>query len=458
VIYQGHYLKKGTWVIPMDQEFGELARQLLEPQAYPDLREFPDGPPEQPYDAAGWTLGFQMGVRVIEGRVPLSDDVRAAMSPVRGTVVAWDAEVEDAATFDAVPGVGFDGNEIAAGITPRPGRITGTGGALAIDPAQNNTFRALNEAWTAGATVGLAADGRYVMSGIDDDVAGRWASELALNSAWTDDPSTALPRSRLGLFRPWRPSMDEGWTRWVLERYGFESTNLRDQDVREGDLRDRFDVLVLPSERPLSLIEGFADGSTRSEYTGGLGPEGLEALDRFVRDGGTLVALNQSSDLVIEALDLPVRNAVADLSRGEFFTGGSILEVTTDRTHPVMAGMPERAAVFVQSSPVFEALPGFEGRALAVYAQSGSPLMSGYLLGEEHLHGRAAAVEVEHGRGRVILIGFRPQWRGQPFGTFRVLFNAALYHGSVAEERRGTPGFWPTEAGVATGGFDSSYP
>jgi len=236
--------------------------------------------------------------------------------------------------------------------------------------------------------------------------------------------------------------MDEGWSRWLFERYGFSFTNIRDQEVRQGGLADRFDVIVLPSERPSSLTEGFAEGSTRPEYTGGLGQQGLDALDRFVRDGGTLVALNQASDLVIDALALPVRNAVGGLERAEFFTGGSIMEVITDPAHPVMAGMPDRAAVFVQNSPVFEALPGFQGRALARYAGSGSPLMSGYLLGEEWLHGRAAALEVEHGQGRVILIGFRPQWRGQPFGTFRVLFNAALYHGAVAEDSRGTPGFW----------------
>ncbi|NIP82465.1 MAG: hypothetical protein GWM90_25865, partial [Gemmatimonadetes bacterium] len=103
-----------------------------------------------------------------------------------------------------------------------------------------------------------------------------------------------------------------------------------------------------------------------------------------MRDGGTLVAMNQSSDLVIDALDLPVTNAVAELDRGDFFTGGSIMEVQTDPSHPVMAGMPDRSAVFVQRSPVFEVREGFDGRVLARYQSTGSPLMSGYLLGEEH--------------------------------------------------------------------------
>lgn len=235
--------------------------------------------------------------------------------------------------------------------------------------------------------------------------------------------------------------MDEGWTRWLFEHYGFSFTNLRDPDVRAGDLRSRFDVLVLPSERPSSLLEGFEPGSVPPEYEGGLGTEGMRALAAFVQDGGTLVALNSASDLIIEHLGLPVENVVAELSRAEFFTGGSILEIQTDPTHPVMAGMPPRAAVFVERSPVFRTLDGFEGRTLARFADAGTPLLSGYLLGEEHLQGRAAALDVRHGRGHVILLGFRPQWRGQPIGTFKTLFNAVFYHSDLAGEGRGSPDF-----------------
>jgi hypothetical protein len=107
-----------------------------------------------------------------------------------------------------------------------------------------------------------------------------------------------------------------------------------------------------------------------------------------------------------------------------------------------MAGMPDRAKVFVDDSPVFTTTEGFEGAALAKYASSGSPRLSGYLLGEKSLHDNAAALDVKHGRGHVVLIGFRPQWRGQPFGTFRVVLNAALFGRAMAEGAVGTPGFW----------------
>jgi ribosomal protein S18 acetylase RimI-like enzyme len=156
--------------------------------------------------------------------------------------------------------------------------------------------------------------------------------------------------------------------------------------------------------------------------------------------------MNQSSDLAIRQLHLPVRNVVDTLSRRAFFASGSILEVITDPAHPVMAGMPERAKVFFDDGPVFTTLEGFQGVALAKYSPQGSPLLSGYLLGEKHLQGHAAGLDVKHGRGHVILIGFRPQWRGQPFGTFRVLFNAALFGRDVASQASGTPGFWSPPA------------
>jgi hypothetical protein len=111
-----------------------------------------------------------------------------------------------------------------------------------------------------------------------------------------------------------------------------------------------------------------------------------------------------------------------------------------------MAGMPERAKIFFDRSPVFTTKEGFEGAVLAAYEADGSPLLSGYLLGEDHLQGQAAAVDVKHGDGHVVLLGFRPQWRGQPSGTFRTLFNASLFHSEVARSAVGADGFWAPPA------------
>jgi glutamine amidotransferase-like uncharacterized protein len=121
-----------------------------------------------------------------------------------------------------------------------------------------------------------------------------------------------------------------------------------------------------------------------------------------------------------------VRNVLAGVNRRDFFASGSILEVVVDTAQQIMAGMPSRARVFFDRSPVFETLDGFTGRVLARYDETGSPLRSGYLLGQDRLSGKAAALDVAHGDGHVVLLGFRPQWRGQPWGTFRVLFNALM--------------------------------
>lgn len=152
----------------------------------------------------------------------------------------------------------------------------------------------------------------------------------------------------------------------------------------------------------------------------------MKAIDDFVRAGGTLIAMNRSTAFAIEQLKLPVRNTLQGLTRSEFFAGGSLLTVEVDTTQPVMAGFAPTGHVFFNSSPAFETTEGFKGTVLAKYGAEGALLASGYLLGESHLRGKAAALEVQHGNGKVVLIGFRPQWRGQTFGTFKVLFNAVM--------------------------------
>ncbi|MEP6618739.1 MAG: M14 metallopeptidase family protein [bacterium] len=428
---------KGTWVIPMDQEYAELVRQLFEAQDYPDLREYPGGPPEQPYDAAGWTLPYQMDVRVVESRLPLGSEFRAAMKPVVGKPTDWHGA-------DDAP---FSTDSVAAGIVPLPGRITGTGDQLAVDPAENNAFRLINRALAGGGAVryvdgASGKGGRYVISGIAAPKATEWVNELSIRGEWVAAATGTVVRPRIALYKPWTASMDEGWTEWLFDNYGFKYTTVTNADIRGGDLNARFDVILIASDRTRSITDGYAKGTVPPRYEGGLGDEGARALDNFVRAGGTLVALNQSADYAINALHLPVRNVVDTLSRRSYFSSGSIMQVTTDPAHPLMAGMPERAKVFVDGSPVFATLDGFEGTALAKYAKDGSPKLSGYLLGEKYIQGYAAALDVKHDRGHVVLIGFRPHWRGQPFGTFRVVFNAALYGHEVADKAKGTAGFW----------------
>jgi hypothetical protein len=453
----GQTFPAGTWVVPTDQEFAAMARQVLNVQKYPDLRQYPGGPPLRPYDAAGWTLPIQMGVRVAAAMTPLSDEVRANLKllgpepdPKRKPAPYNSRGAQDAAPFDSVPGIGFDSNPNAAAILPPPGRLTGSGPDLSVAAAQNNAFRAINSAWKHGATVELTTgtESRYFISGLSDSAKAELVSSLALIAERAERASARQPiaRPRIGLVRPWGSSMDEGWTRWVLEQYGFEIVVLRPADFR-APLREKVDVVILTEDGRLPIAPaGSSDAgggrgrgagpgprAVRPEYADLVTPEDLARFDQFVRGGGTVVCLGGASTFAIAQFKLPVRNVVAGLKPEDFFLRGSLVEVTTDPTHQVMAGMPEKAGVFVDGSPIFETLEGFNGRVLAKYQETGSPLLSGFLIGEKYLHGKAAALDVRLDQGHVVLLGFRPQWRGQPFGTLRVLFNSVLYTRPPAE-------------------------
>lgn len=452
--FEGQSYPAGTWVIPMDQPFAHFVRQLFEVQTYPDLREYPQGPPDQPYDVAGWTLPYQMDVRVVAATSPLGEGFRARLSPISGESREWSDSATDVAPFDSVLGPGFDTHSVAAGLVPPEGRLSGSGSAIALDMTQNNAYRALNRAWSSGAEVLFqpASDsrgGRFLIRGLADSEA--MVRDLALRAERTTASGTRLSRPRLGLYRPWKPSIDEGWTRWLLERYELEFTRVTNADILADELRQRFDVLLIADISPEDILEGFAKGSVPPRYAGGLGSAGTRALDSFVRQGGTLVTLNRSSLYAMEHLHLPVLNVVDGLERTDFFLGGSILQMIVDPAHPVMTGMPERSKIFASQSPVFSTGEGFEGSVLAYYPAQGSPLLSGYLLGEKYLQGYASAVDVSHGKGRVLLLGMRPQWRAQPFGTFRLLFNAVLYSAQLAALAPEHADFWsPPTQGAET--------
>jgi hypothetical protein len=437
----------GTWVVPTDQEFAAMAREVLDVQTYPDLRQYPGGPPERPYDAAGWTLPLQMGVRVVAATAPLPDEAAGklkllgAMPDAKIKPSPYEATVNhDAALFDSVPGAGFDGEPASAAIVPPDGRLTGSGATLVIDPAQNNAYRAIARAWQQGATV-QRVNGRFAIAGLSEPAQEALVKSLALRAERAPSAAAATVRPpRVGLYQPWTGSMDTGWSRWVLEQYGFSPIAVHPEDFRSR-LGDRIDVLIVADDARVpvgggegGVGRGAGTGSgrpggaaLRPEYAYQLSAADLQQFEDFIRSGGTLVCLSSASAFAIQQFKLPVKNVVSGLRSDEFFLRGSLVEVETNRAHPIMAGMPEKAAVFVDFSPVFETEEGFKGSVLARYADSGSPLLSGYLIGERHLHGKAAALDVQLGDGHVILIGFRPQWRGQPFGTFRVLFNAALY-------------------------------
>ncbi len=239
-----------------------------------------------------------------------------------------------------------------------------------------------------------------------------------------------------GIYISYVPSMDAGWTQWIFEEKDYELIPIDDSIFKAGDqflssgtiLTSRFKSIIIPDQSPRTLLEGHRKGTMPEEYTGGIGAEGVKALREFVEAGGTLIFLNRASNFAIEQFKLPVRDVTQGLKRTEFFAPGSILRTELDTTHPLAANMPRESIAWFENSPVFEVSDEKEAtarvRVIARYPAKREPLLSGWLLGGERLKGKAALVEVTLGKGRVILFGFRPQYRGQSLATYPLLFNA----------------------------------
>ena len=232
---------------------------------------------------------------------------------------------------------------------------------------------------------------------------------------------------RLALYKSWTGSMDEGWTRYVFDTFNVKYESLRDREVRAGNLRAKYDVIVLPSMRMREIVEGRQRETAPAEFAGGITEAGVENLRRFVEDGGTLVCFDASSELAIRAFKLPLRNVLAGVPSSEFYGPGSLLRLEVDAAHPLARGLAREVDAYFINSSAFE-ITGPDAAAprpqvVARYAGRDA-LRSGWLLGERYLAGKVALTEVPLGRGRVVLFGFRPQHRGQTWGTFPFIWNA----------------------------------
>ena len=414
----------GSFVIRGAQPFEPYVKDLLTPQVYPDMRLYPGGPPKRPYDITGWTLSYQMGVRADR----IAEMVDVATEPI------------DVATMP--PGT-------------MPAIVAGQPYYYAIDPRANDAFIAVNRLLKLGvpvyrATQAAAGGGTQFPAGvflieptINTGSLVVAARPLGVNIAVgptvpSNPPRARLRAPRIGLYHAWGGNMDEGWTRWVLEQFEFAYTSVFDRDVRTGNLRAKFDVILLPDATYDQMLNGLSAGSMPDGYTGGMTATGVSNLREFVNQGGTLVAMDRAGELPLTAFDLPIRNVTREQRDTDFYIPGSLLRIAIDPTHPVAYGMPAEAAAFFIHSPAFAlsdrsaAQPGPDSiHVIARYPES-SLLMSGWMLGESVIAGRAAVVEAAVGKGRVVLLGFRSQHRGQMHGTYKLLFNSLLLSASEA--------------------------
>jgi len=277
--------------------------------------------------------------------------------------------------------------------------------------------------------------GTGIISGnVDIETLNTIAKDLKVNFYGVDKIENRevlkLKRPRLGLFKGWLGSMDEGWTRFVLENYNFKYESLFNERIKEGNLIKDFDVIIIPDVGMNSVIDGLSVERVPEKYAGGIGEKGVENLKQFVEQGGTLITLDSASELPIKKFWIGVKNSVEELKSTEFFVPGSILRIIVDNKHPIGYGMPREASAFFAFSPVFSL---YEGKAVAKYP-SHDPLLSGFVLGTKHLVNKTALAEIPLGKGKIILIGFRVQNRAQILNTFKLLFNSIFYGASSPEK------------------------
>jgi hypothetical protein len=318
----------GTYVIPMQQPYASFAQTMLEVQEYPDLREFPGGPPKAPYDVTAHTLPLLMGFEAVEveawegARPPLSDPI----------------------------------------------------------PMQD------------------------------------WQLDLP--------PALTGPRApRIAMYKSWAESQEAGWTRFVLDAHGLAYDTIKDARIRAGNLGADYDVILLQSQSPQSILSGLAASAAPEQYTGGIGSAGRDAIREFVEQGGRLVAIEQATEFAIETFDLQIANAVAGLRREDFYVPGSIVTLDADTTSALASGVPGSLHGWYWGDSRAFNVHDQAIRVVASYG-SGNPVASGWILGPERLADKAALVEAPVGEGSIVLFGFQPNYRAHSVATWPLLFNA----------------------------------
>lgn len=435
----GQQFTAGSYIVPLGQPFGAFAKSVLEIQHYPNIAEYPGGPLQRPYDVTAQTLPLLFGVNAVE----VKDKFEASSEPVTTA-------------------------------KPTPGRVDGpsSNGYLIADNTNSSLYALFTllsqnvKAYrlTSGADPGTI----YIPSqpGVDaklSKVAADFSLDIKPASSVPVGDALAVKLPRIGLYQSWVASMDEGWTRFIFDQNHIPYTRLVDADIRKGGLNQRFDVIVLPDNSARAITSGargFGEGEspaapsgnnaqvnaagrgrrpavnandgatpppqTPPEFTGGLGPDGVSALEVFTTSGGTIVALNHASEVYTKKGGA-IENGLDSIDRRKFYIPGSILQVSVDPTNPIAFGSTPTVPIFYENGPVFHV--SSDAQSVASFSTD-TPLLSGWVQGGELLKGTSVIAQQNVGKGHLILFGFRPQYRAISEVSYKFLFNALLYSSS----------------------------
>ncbi|MCX7874808.1 MAG: M14 family metallopeptidase [Melioribacteraceae bacterium] len=402
-----------SYIIYLAQPNGKYVKDLFEEQRYPDLRKSRNETPIRPYDVAGWTLPYLMGVKFFTIEKPFDLETTLLNNPkyVEGFV-----ENKNGDYFVAPAGLNINSS--------------------LINKLQKNNISVY---WNVNEINQFKEGSVFIpINESSKKIINELAKELHLNiySVELKDKSALkeLKKVRIALYQPYTANMDEGWTRLLLENYQFDFKNIYNKDFKNKKLKDLYDVIILPDMSGDLIKNGKPSGENArfyrpkpQEYEGGIEKEGVENLKTFVeKDGGYLITLGQACNFAIEDLGLRVTNVLKNIKPEEFYCPGSLVRMTVNNQNPIGFGFDTETIGYLSDNIAFSTSIPFADydRNVIVRYPTSNILKSGFLLGEDYLYRRSAIVDVKQKKGHVILLGFKVQNRHQTFGTFKFLFNA----------------------------------
>ena len=442
---QGRQYPTGSYIVMAAQAYRPQVLDMFERQDHPNDFAYPGGPPLRPYDATGWTLALQMGVqydRILEGftgpfKAVATDTSESLAQPLAGSI---------------------------SGVSRAKGYL--------VSHSYNDAFTLTNRLLHAGlpvfwVTQPLTVEGKNFAAGavwIPASPASRAlletaARQLGINALGVAQAPASgslhpLHPERIGLYDQYGGLMPSGWLRWLMEQFEFPYTVVYPQTLDAGNLKQHFDVLVFSDGAippPARTGPGARSGGGQPKpdaipaefrpWLGHVTPEKtIPQLQTFVEAGGTVLAIGSSTSLA-QYLKLPLGNAVVEMNKGveqpvppeRFYIPGSLLRASVDNAKPLAYGMPAQVDVFFDRSPAFRLTPDAAQRGVDTVAWygDGDLLDSGWAWGQQYLHDSVAVAQVRLGKGSVVLYGPEVTFRGQPHGTFKLLFNGLLYGGAT---------------------------
>jgi hypothetical protein len=412
-----------AFYIPTAQPYGKFVSEMLGTQRYAKVRLSAEARPLPPYDTTSWSLPLLMGVKVERTMLPSDREKTLRLA----TDADWPAGAlqGSGASSYLLASSSNNASSLVNELLKRKGNVT----------VSREPFESGGTSYPAGTFIiepqselpSLAEKYHLVIPGV------------------LEKPKTSsfkLKEVRVGLYKPWIASMDEGWTRWILEQYQFNAKNVGNKEIQGGNLNASFEAIILPDVEKDVIVEGrprTQEGDMKyftefpADYAGGIAKEGVKHLKEFVEKGGMIITLASSGDLLMDEFNIPVQNALSRTRPEEFSCPGASLRVFIDQNHPVNHGMPKEASAFLNERIAYRTVTpsGDVSRTvLAWYPEDAEDILqSGWILGAEKLERRAAAVAMTYGKGKLVLFGFRVQHRAQTEGTFKMLFNAIHWAG-----------------------------